>query len=777
MVLDLKLFKLAIKFLVRRKRNIIFAIILLVAFTSLIIINNIEYIPPRAQIEVYNQTRFGDVVILGDVFNESFINALKRLNNIKDAVGVLSYSTIVSSGNDTYNVIVYGILKDPPVDTIPGIDWDSFTGTKIIIDPGLALFLNLHIGDKFHLFGEEFEIFSIKRVLWAPDLRYNNVGSIIMRYEMLRTLLNLTNVFNEIRVKFIDIKMYAKTLYDILNLSKRYGYNITIQPRIFTMEILLESFSPLIKSLFITAFLIVIITIVFHIVLDIKTTTKELCMLELIGISIDELVLIYLIQSTILLLISIFLAIPTGLLISQYLANKVLEMLSIELDVWKFLTIPWGILIVIAAVALILSFVVSKILLERIKLYNIVKFGDEVPEIKKEKASVGNISTKWKIGLRNITTRKFRSIILVMLLAIAIIPAEFSSVLITSTVNTYISTCTDEFLWDFRIIIFDVRQYEQVKTYIYSMQEIRIINEIIFAFIPILSVSSSKKAVIPPYNTICIMGLNGHESLIRLKFIEGDFQTSGIVISQKIALILRVHVGDTITIKFTHPYGFNSSISFSVVGIIKTVYFGGWVILLHNSYIKKFLSRPVNNTLLVKVKSNSEEQALRKITDFMIRNKINGHIELKERLEKRVKEIQKSLEIWINPAMITVQSLLLLAFILAISREIQMRSREIAILHALGMTFTEIIKIIFVEYLIITLITIPISIILLYFQTTLIAHVVNTSLMPLWIDLKITFENIFHLIISVAIVLSIILMITVVFLHGINLKEKLSFLE
>jgi len=776
-----KAYKYGIKMLFRSKRTWLLLIALTLSFATPLVFENVVNLSIYVEEKNNELFRLGDLVVYGDAFNTSFIYEVGNLSNVEAYTTFLTFRIHIETNDNIYCMLIYGIPKDPPVDTIPNIDWDVFKDNKIIMDPGSASMLGIHENDTLTILGRSFIIYKVMRVIWAPDLEYSGCGSIIMRYEVLYTLLNATMDYNAIHIKLRNRTKILETAYGIYNLGRKYNYHIVINPRFSFVGTLAESFMGFLVSIRKIAFGIILLLIIAYLYLDIRDRRIDLTMLEVLGVCTSDLTKIYIIQILILLCISVTIGVFISLGAAYVIIYRITGMLQIPVNIFVLPSVPVGKLIIIVVASLVLCYIIVNISLREFTVEKIVRrYHEETGSKDSLKGNITEHGFKRRILTRRILWRKTRIILISLLLATTIaMPSAIKSVIIISG-EDYKKTISNEILCDVFVSVYDIDRYNDVKNHILNLPHVSYTEDILYAVIPIISIKSKKASIRPPGNYIHIFGLSGREKLIKFRFVKGSLKSGGIIITRKIALLLDVDIGDTIKISSYHYLGFKISTYFSVVGIIDTSYIGGYVLLFHKDYIASLTrySNELNNTILIKLDSNEYSNIVaRNISDYMESEKINGEIVIKEGIYKKIDYLEQKFCTWLLPAVAVERILLLLAALIIVRKELEQKEREVATLNALGVTTSEISNLYTAEFGIIYAISIPPIYLILWGIIRGLTYMINHTVSPLWIHPYIPNSALVECIEYVLILFILTLIIIRIYVSRVDVKKNLSIPE
>ena len=731
-----------------------------------------------AERELNRLSRLSDLVIYGDYFNISFVEDLSQIDNVVNASGLLTFSTNLEHKGKSYPVNLYGITRDPAVDTIPNFNWDEFNGYKVVIDPGSSSVMNITEGTKIHLLNQTFEVYEVRRIPWFTDLEYSGIGSVAMPYDTLSKILNITDMFNEVHVKIANNSLLLEISKDIYDVAERYGYHVSIKPRYPIMELIMSSFVPLFEQIKYVIIGLLIFSMTIYIYVDIREARREIGLYELVGMTFRGIILMYFFQVFIIITFSVLLAIPFGLGLSYLLARRSEKILDIELDVTGFLRVPYLDILFVVVVVYVLSVLMAYILVSKLKIVSVIRGETEYRATRVgHKSRHVNMGIKRKIFLRSISARRIKVISLILLTAMIIAATEAPKNVIKVGAESYFQMVENEMLWDEMVVLYDLGGMNKTRQFLNNSKYVKYYEEVVHSIIPVLYVKSSKTKIKPPKSYIDLFALNGNEKLIKFKFCSGELKPYGMVISKKLSEILDIDVGDTITITSYHALGFKYNLRFEVVGIVDTSFAGGFVIIIHSSYLMYMAgdNRSINNTFLVELKPNVEpNEALSNISNFIAKNRINGIVMSKHAMIEKANQLKSKLYAWILPSLTAIQVLMMLSVIFAVKKDLVSRSREISILYAMGITERELTTQYSIIYLSIFLVATPLSIIMTKIVTHFMIAEINISLSPLWMATKVPFEAYIESVLYNLILSIIIIPITYTHIVRLDHKEMLS---
>lgn len=728
--------------------------------------------------ELNRLSRLSDLVIYGDYFNSSFVEDVCRIGGVINASGLLTFSTNLEHKGRSYPVNLYGITRDPAVDTIPNLNWDEFSGYKVVIDPGSSSIMNITEGTIIYLLNQTFEVCEVRRIPWFTDLEYSGIGSIAMPYDTLSRILNITDIFNEVHVKITNNSLLLSISRKIYDLAELYGYHVSIKPRYPIMELIMNSFVPLFEQIKYVIIGLLIFSMAIYIYVDIRDTRRELGLYELIGVTFRGIILMYIFQVFIIIVFSVLLAIPFGLGLSYLLAWRSEKILGVGMGVSGFLGIPYFDILAVIVVVYTLSVLMTYVMISKLKIVSVVRGEVEYRSPRgKYKSRHAHLGVKRKIFLRSISTRKIKIISLIFLTAMIIAATEAPKNVIKAGAESYFKMFENEMLWDEMVILYDMSGMNKTRQFLNNSKYVKYYEEIVHSIIPIMYIKSSKTKIKPPKSYIDLFALNGRERLIKFKFCSGGLKTYGMVISKKLSEILDVDVGDTITITSYHALGFKYNLRFEVVGIVDTSFAGGYVLIIHSSYLIHMAeeNRSINNTFLVELAPNAEpSEALSNISSFIAQNRVHGIVMSKQAMIEKAYQLKSKLYTWILPSLTVIQLLMMLSVIFAVKKDLVSRSREISILYAIGITERELTKQYALIYMAIFLAAMPLSIIMIRIFTYLMIVKINVSLSPLWMVVKVPFEAYIESILYNCILLTMVLPIAHIHIVRVDHKEILS---
>lgn len=756
---------------VSRRKNraiIIFCVSVIVfslVFTTSIIVSTAKYTLTLT----YNSQRASDVVIYtveDKWFNDSVLYWLKNhFPEISGVSKVVSYHTLLNVKEKSLNVIVYGIQKNPTVDTVPLIDWSIFMGQVAIIDSGTADYYSVGRGDQIYLLGTNFTIIEIKDLLWAPSYKYGSQGSVIIPIEVFSKIIGVDNEFNEIHIKLKDRSRISQFIYNVVEDLKQMNYNVSIHVKGFSIDVLLSSINPILQLAYYISIGIIIAVISGFLVIDIRDRANEIGVLKSIGMGRREIALIFALQ----IVIIFSLAIPLSLISSYLVTKNIILSLTIVPETEILIAVDWLDIMARGFFALVFAFLFSfllayyyagKISRELLKKGSIEDYNIKHPIFKR-----GNFY--FRFALRTIFARKTRSIMLIIVIILGSVLPSLFTIIARESVFQIDEHLGLENKWDIAVhssmpinhsIIDEIRKFEGVER----------VESIFYVPVPVTTLGSNSKTIVPMLNVLIAVGLYGNETLKKLIFKEGALDESGIVVSEKIAKVLQVGVNDYISIKVIHPLGTVITTNVKITGIVETYDAGGWVIFIHMNRIYEMTDEDARNYLMIKVENPELLEAVsRKITDFIIKNKLSARVismkKLKEALKTKLENAQGFVTILEMVIMLGSWLGMLLIWVL----DLFIRRWNIALLKSMGADLRQISAFYLAEGSLLILISVLISSCLLSILVNVTVELINITALPIWLAPAIRTIDITSMIIKI-----IIMMLTALIPAILNIYRK-----
>ncbi len=775
------MYKYGIKIMLRNRKILLMTLALIFCFSTSFILDNVAQLSLLIEEAQIQRFRAADLVVWGDSFSQEFIDAVMGLNNVEACTPLLTHRIYLNMGGNIYTIQIYGIPKDPQVNTIPDIDWDEFCCNRVIVDSDTASILDIKVNDHIDIFGEYFVVYRIARILWAPSLELSGEGAMVINYYDLYRLLNYSVRYNTLNIRLRDKSRIMETAYSIYDLGKSFNYSLVIHPQYRNIEILVESFSKFLSIIKLTMFSSVVLISLAYVALDIREKRRELGLFELMGATLSEIANMYLLQIIIVVSLSVLVALLLSSFVALFLVTKSVSFLHFDIYIPMILNIPIKTISLLVIIDLFSCWILCQLSLRNLAVEDIVRgYSLKVHKKHKKGKTKQYRSCKTRIVLRRISQEKHRTFLLILLLASTIsLPIALKSIIVVGS-ESYRRSIEHSMLWDIMINVYDVTKYDKIREYVRRLGGVEICEEILYVGLPIARISGGGTSIRPPFSIITLIGMNGRERLIKFRYTDGTLAQRGIVISTKIARILGVGIGDYLEISAYHYLGFEVSVYLTIVGIVDTSIAGGYLLIIHPHELQSLagVNRTINNTLLIKMTDKSKvNSTLYDLARYMNENKIDGNIVARDAMLRKAFHVEKRFLAWIIPAVIMSQIFLGIATVIIIRKEFEGRNREIAILYALGLTRREMVKQYMIEYGIILLLSTIISCILLWTTILLLTEIINSTLSPLWIHPYCPPRTYIECIYVAIIILLAILLTIHVNISRVDLKENLSIPE
>ena len=412
------LFRYAFKMFIRSKRAIVFLIVITLSFTTIVTFDGIVLNTVETYRSIYEYFKYGDLVVIATnrMFDAKFINALNAsIRNIRAITPFLSFTTSINVHEHVYEAIIYGTLTDPDVDTIPGIDWTLLEKGGVVIDKGLAHALGKHEGDTIELFGRTFRIVKVMNLLWAPNLDVNFIATIVMHYNILSRILNVSGKYNELRVSLRNKTRILDTVYDILKFSANNGYEVQIDLRISGVKSFLASFSFFTDTINLTVLVAIMIFVSLFILTDVQKNSRSLILLESIGMTRTNITMLYAIQAVLMLITGSLLALLIGNCISYLIVINTVKTLLDGIPMIFRISIPLDKMIATLVVSSLVALISSAITIRKTHFEGTTY---SIRITSKHNKALVRMSSRKALVLRKITLRKLWSIAIIALMAL-----------------------------------------------------------------------------------------------------------------------------------------------------------------------------------------------------------------------------------------------------------------------------------------------------------------------------------------------------------------------
>ena len=717
----------------RRKRTWIVIISVACALSMLVAMNILIATSIRTSVELGKSHRMGDLVVSvrgGKWFNSSFRYLIAGLDDVVGSVGFIRYYANFQMNGEIINIEVYGCPKDPQIDTIPNFNWDMFEGMVAVVDSGTAQKLGLRIGDIINVLNTSFRIIEVRDILWAPSLKYGFSGSVVVPLETLQRILEVGDTFNEIRVKVLERNLIPKVVYEIVELAHKYGYDIDVKVRGDLIGIVIMAIYPIYTLALLLTSIIVASIMLGFIVIEIRTRTREIGILRALGLSIKAVVLTLMLETTLIFLFGMII----GTLLGITEAHLLMEFSVLSPKAEVFLTVDFFGLIKDLSTIFLVTIITTLIV-----VWFIIRTGI-VRSIREREYTISGSGFAFKMGdirirfaLRSIITRRYRSIAILFIVVISSILPTVFSVIAREGIGHYKENIDKENLWDIAVQS-DMPLNRSIIENISALNGVSYCEAILMVPIPVTKIKGTKKTAKPPYSTLGVLGLNGNETLMRIRFKKGELSVRGIVISEKIAKCLGVGIGGTIEIEFIHPLGTVIRSQESVTGIVETSLSGGWLIVISLKRVKEILGRQIINFVMIKKDPNTSEWDLaRAINSILIKNRISAKILSKEKLMVQIDDSFKAVNQFIIIIDLVITLGAWLGMLLIWVFDIYLRRWYISLLKVLGATLKDVGILFAIEALIISIIGIIAAGPLLVFIANIVADILNSSTLPVWV--------------------------------------------
>lgn len=699
----------------------------------------VDYLVDATESTLYSldsSFKLGEVVVqpISTYVNDSFLDAIRNLENVYDAEGFLLLKEQVKIDNISIPLSIYGSPSNPRVDTIPGVNWETFRGNVAVVDEGLAEKLGLHKGSNLTVHGLTFRVEYISSIIWAPSLKYGETASIVVPIDFLEEFLNVSNLYNEVRVRLVDRALLPVTSYKIFKMASDWGLNVKVYIRPFNVLDLLFNLQPILNVARLITLAIIVSTTTFFSYVDVRSRLRELGVLKSLGFSKGNIYLLYMIQ----LLLAGVIASISSIYLSKFLALRIIKNISylpsipVVINIFDFnaiLDLGIGLLAVLASSLLILIRIHIR------PLNELIKFGDV--DIKAGRFILFKTGFfKLDYALRTISSRKIKAISIVILVTLSVALTGAFTLLAKQSTQRSLEKYEKNFTWDVSII-FEEPVNKSIIGDISKMQGIEKVEPIIEIQLPTLKIVGNGKSLVPPYNRIMFFALNGNETMIKFDFTEGDLN-SGIVITEKIAALLNLEIGDQIEIDALHPMGTKLGVSVKIGGIVDTNVFGGWVLIMSMEYVedqfRSMLGEAVYNAILIRVNdTNYVPQLEKELSDYLYMNNIPAVIQTREKVIKGVREYHDTVDGILNAVIAVIMFGVTLSITLIWVIDLYNRRWEIVLYRILGSNLGKTLTILSTEAIILSAIAAVLSVPLTATILQQLTYMLNHSTLDIWI--------------------------------------------
>ncbi len=667
--------------------------------------------------------------------NDSYLETVSEINDVSAVAGFIKVIDRLHLKNFTVELYIYGSPPNPMVDTIPGVDWGTFNNFSAIIDEGLAEELKLKVGDTVNLLGYNFSVDYIKAIVWGPSLKYSYRASIVVPINTLYRILNISNVYNEVRVRAKDLSVIPVVAYDVYTLSQNMGYLVNVHIRPFGVRDLLSNLEPI---LFISRFIavsIIVLTTTFFSYIDIKSRSRELGVLRSIGFSKFNIFILYLTQMLLLIVLAIILSMFVGLQSAFYVIRDIsyLPGIRVVINPFSFSAIR-DLIIGILAILISATLTLSRVNIR--PLNELIKFGD----IDVSSTYPSRLKTRFfklNFNLRVIISKKVRSLAIILLISLAVALSGAFIILYSQSKAQSLEIYSKTFRWDISVVL-EEPVNETIISEVQNIDGVALIEPIIMMQLPVINIASNSKRITPPYNRLALISVNGNESMIKFNFTEGTLGP-GLIITEKIKKILNVDLGERVSIRALHPYGSVIGTDLTIVGIVDTNLFGGWIIILQigfmeNLLLTQFGLEPGFNMLLIKkAPYTSSYELVKNIEEFLENKGLRGRVSEKSRVIKSVYDYYGE----VNKIITAIITVLLIGVSLSVTLiwliEMYNRKWEIALYKSLGMDLKHVINLLIIESLILSTISIFVSVPLTLIALKTLTDALNGAVLDIWI--------------------------------------------
>lgn len=686
-------------------------------------------------------------------FNGTLMEDISTVRGVEGVEGFVNYFDFFSVNNETVLVNIYGVPKNPNVDKIPGIDWEHFNGFVVFVDEGIAERNNLKLGDTVKLLNHSFTIMGVGSCVWAPSFKYSSTGFFLIPLETMWSILGVENAYNEIRVRVATFSEIGRVAYEIYSLIREKGLDgyVTIRPVNFMQ--LLTSLDPILYLARLITLLIILSTIGFYVYIDLRRRIKEFGVLQSIGLSQKSIVLLVVTQVLLILLLSMIIAIPLSVTLAYKIIMGIsyLPSISVKINIFTFNAILDLIIVTIASTIVSLKLASSL----RIRPLNeLIKFGDI--DVKPARHLV--FKSRFlglNYTLRSIFNRKLRSTALILLVALSISLSSSFITLSNQAYSEHVRMLNEDMRWDIMVQLENPLNLPNLTSYLDSIDSVNYTEKLVIAPLPVLTVGSKEKTIEPPYNSLLVIGMNGNETLIKFRYVEGQLSSKGVVITKKIAELFDLHVGDRLVLKVLHPLGTTMGTDVLVTGIIDSSYNGGWLILFHLSVLKnnKYNISVNPNVLLVKVKNGyGVESTGEEIYQLMVENRFFGQVTTKSKAVNAVREYYRN----VNYILDSIIGILVFGVAVSVAMiffiDMYNRRYELALNKVFGGTVKKALSLLAPESVVLTflgvMLAVPIYGVSLYFMVSWL----NYSPLDIWLPFKLSFEVLINVSFIVALV-------------------------
>lgn len=725
----------ASKLLLRQKRNILVILALMLILSINILADTASKDLSYAEEYIREEHRFADLLAYGEYFNNTVISMIQEeCSNVKAISGVVVFMSNLYLNNSVYQIKIVGINEDPPVDTIPDFDWDSFNGFVAVVDEGLAKSTGLQINDSIRLLGADFRIIDIRYVVWTESLYYTGVGTIIVPINILRRLLGLgNNVYNRLDIQLYNVSLFFRTVYRIYKLLEKMNISVEFKPSFVGVEKVVSSMSGFFDALNYGVIIMSIIIMLIFTYVDVSSSYRELALMEVVGLTNKQAVLIYLVKLLLIITLSSILALVLGNfsagLLTRY-ATKVTFGLAVPIPYFWNANIA---LVLMPALFGLISSAGFLFFFSRRELLGYVHSGYEYDHGKPIRVPVSNVLLR--LAIRNLTRRKFRSVAIIALLAFSVGLSASFFVVVRSGETTY-QRMIKEFKWDLFVITYSPVDIDELANYTYSLGADHV-EKIFYASPPIKKISHNGREFAPPFGFMDIMGISGNETLINFD-LQGKLEKGlKIIVSEKLANVLGLKIGDRVDITFVHPIIDRFTISVIVSGIMRIAWAGGLLILFHIDSLKEYFNYTRNSLLVRFNKGVNIVQKAGLLSDYLSKKKVSHNIITRIMVQRTLGEFEHNVETWLIPIATTIMFFAVIAIISIIISVSRRDIRLFANLNVLGLTRKEIMFSMLIEHTIMFTLALFLAVLITYSSAIWLISTINCSNVNLWIELAV----------------------------------------
>ncbi len=530
----------------------------------------------------------------------------------------------------------------------------------------------------------------------------------------------------------------------IKNFLKTRGFEVKINViRYVEIEKVTDAVLTLFYILSIPILVITFVTVFLVNYVSITNEYREIGIKKSIGFTDRQLAISYILRNLIVTSLSLVIAIGIGFILSSYLSMEIVKkQLGALVFVYPVETIIKTVIVVVSIVLVASLLPILKI--TRVDVITVLSQSHVAPKVSSIKLKFLKKPTI-KMSIRNLTRKKFRGVLLILIVSSTTTGIVSSIIISKNFVGTYRLTMNQGFKWDF--IVGSMRLFnENITQQISKIENISVVEPQSCYWIPAKTLEfylNGKRIIVDTsLGDIMTIGIKENQKLFEPIIVEGNLtlQKGGVIITKKLSEAKGIKLNDKIKLR-GELFGRKFSINLTVGGIAQIPAATQWSLILNIEDAAEIAGWPKGlfNALAVQVKDKDHVMySLRKISGIL--NQLGKPIDMvfvKNDLLEQTLKILDMTEVYTSTLSTLLMLMIYTSILGVLTIIIHERKREFILLETIGFTENGIVMILLIEGLFLSAITTMISAIMLPWIINLVSPVINNPIFPLWVNLNV----------------------------------------